>query len=169
MQEKPKSPRILGVDYGLRRIGLAISDERKIIALPLPMMEAEKRLEMTAKKLVDKVATIEKEYRCSVMAIVLGLPLMMSGKSGLIADEVKHFVSLLEKMSPIPIKLWDERLSSAQAEKALRQTDLTRKRRSKMVDTVSAVIILQSYLDNFQMMEDRILRDKLIENIEESR
>ncbi len=145
---KSKPQRILGIDYGMRRFGLALSDERKIIAMPSQAFECDRRSEQTALKLVEVIGKLEKQYDCQIVSLVIGLPLMMSGKIGFIADEVKHFASLLQKLISIPIHLWDERLSTAQAEKALRETQLTRKRRTKMVDTVSAVIILQSYLDS---------------------
>ena len=148
MADKPVPRRVVGIDYGMRRIGIALSDELKIIATPIMTMQAEKKSEQTAKKLFEILEGLQQKYACSIEEIVIGLPLMMSGKSGMLADEVKHFVGLLQSLTSIPIKLWDERLTSVQAERALRETSLTRKRRSQVVDTVSAVIILQSYLDS---------------------
>lgn len=151
MQAKPtpknKPTRILGIDFGLARMGLALSDERKIIASPLTVFSAEKRTEQTVVKFVAFLAQLQVEYGCEIDEIIIGLPLMMSGKHGLLADEVQHFVKILQQATPIPIKTWDERLSTVQAERSLREGNLTRLKRSKMVDRVSAAIILQNYLD----------------------
>jgi len=161
MADKPKAKRILGVDFGLRRFGVALSDEMKIIATPIVKFEAEKRSEQTVKKFVELIRKIEHDYRCEIEEIVLGLPLMMSGKTGFLADEVKHFAKLLGHLTPIPIKLWDERLTSVQADRALREGEFTRKRRSQMVDTVAAVIILQSYLSCLSIQNERDQQDSL--------
>lgn len=156
MQGLPNNPdirtsslpkRVIGVDYGIKRIGLALSDERQIIASPLEVVESEKKNSQTVNKLLKLIADIEQRYRCEIEEIVIGLPLMMNGKQGFLADEVSHFVNLLTASSAIPIRLWDERLSTVQAERALRESDMTRKKRAKVVDRVSAAIILQSYLD----------------------
>lgn len=140
--------RILGIDFGIARLGLSYSDEQKIIATPLLTLQADKKTEATAQKLCKEIERIEKENRCSIEKIVIGLPLMMSGKKGPIADAVLFFVEELKKFTQIPIITWDERLTTVQAERSLREGNLTRKRRSLMVDTVAATLILQSYLDH---------------------
>lgn len=145
---RPKPTRILGIDFGLSRIGLALSDERKIIAMPLATFSAEKRSEQTVTKFVQYIHQLEEANGYLIEELVIGLPLLMSGKTGFLADEVKHFVQLVQQSISIPIYTWDERLTTAQAERSLRETNLTRKRRSKIVDTVSATIILQNYLDS---------------------
>ena len=145
---KAKPKRILGIDFGLKRMGIAISDETKILANSLTTFLAEQRSELTVAKLIKFIKDTETEKACEIEEIVVGLPLMMSGKSGFLADEVQHFVKLLQESTPIPIKTWDERLSTVQAERSLKEINLTRKRRSQIVDRVSAVIILQSYLDS---------------------
>ncbi len=139
--------RLLGVDYGMRRLGLALSDERQIIATPLETLEAEKKTEQTIAKLLALVSQLEQELKCEIEEILIGLPLMMSGKTGFLADEVKHFAEALSRSTSVPIRTWDERLSTIQAERSLRESSFTRKKRSKLVDKVSAAIILQSYLD----------------------
>lgn len=146
MPVKPK--RTLGIDFGIARLGLAISDERKVIASPLITFQAEHRTEYTVKKLLEALDKLQETNNYEIDLIVVGLPLMMSGKMGVIADEVKHFVSLLSQATTIPIITWDERLTTVQAERSLRESNLTRKRRSKVVDIVSAAIILQCYLDS---------------------
>lgn len=148
MAESPAKPtRILAIDYGMVRIGLALSDERKIIASPLKMMLAEKKMEKTVSKIVNELNEQQKQLHCLIEEIIVGLPLLMNGRQGLLADEVKEFINHLKKQIAIPITTWDERLSSVQAERSMRESSMTRKKRAKNVDTVSAVIILQSYLD----------------------
>lgn len=138
---------MIGIDYGQVRIGLSYSDERKILAHPLLTLQAEKKLERTAAKLLKELEDHQTQLGYEIEEIIIGLPLMMNGTVGLLADEVKQFVSEMEKITPIPIKMWDERLTSVQAERSLKEFSLSRKARSKHVDRVSAVILLQSYLD----------------------
>ncbi len=140
--------RILGIDYGLARIGISLSDESKILASPLMIFAAEKKSENTAVKLLEFLQKHQSEHHYSIEQIVIGLPLMMNGKVGLLADEVKHFVEELRKLTPIPIVFWDERLTTVQAERSLRESSMSRKKRAKVVDTIAAVIILQSFLDS---------------------
>lgn len=144
---KPKSTRILGIDFGLSRLGLAWSDENKIIATPLKTVTAEKKTEETAKKIVNILMQLQQDNNCEIEEIIIGLPLMMSGKTSFLADEVKHFTQTLNQFTLIPVRMWDERLTTVQAERSLRESQMTRKQRTKYVDTVSATIILQSYLD----------------------
>lgn len=144
---KEKAKRILAIDYGLARLGLALSDERKIIASSLKTLQAEKKAEATARKLCEELRRHAADYGYEIEEIVIGMPLMMNGSKGMLADEVLYFISLLKTMFMVPIITWDERLSSVQADRALREGNFSRKRRSKMVDAVTATILLQSYLD----------------------
>lgn len=146
--EKPKATRIVGLDYGSARIGVAISDELKIIAKPLMTVRTEKKSELTVAKLLAELQKDGETNRYTLDQIVIGLPLMMSGKVGMQADEVKHFVELLKKLTDVPIITWDERLTTVQADRALREGNMSRKKRSQVVDEVAAVIMLQSYLDS---------------------
>ncbi|NGX42449.1 MAG: putative pre-16S rRNA nuclease [Chlamydiae bacterium] len=151
---RPLPNKFLGIDYGMARIGLALSDERKIIASPLFTLTTESKLEQTVEKLLIEIEKHQQEHGYVIDTIVVGLPLLMSGKEGLIADEVNHFVGLLKKSLSIPIQTWDERLTSVLAERTLRESNLSRKKRTKFVDTVSAVIILQNYLDMKSLQQD---------------
>jgi putative holliday junction resolvase len=146
-KKKPTPTRIVGIDYGLARLGLSISDEQKIIAFPLSTFQAEKKAEDTAIKLINELLELAGKNHYSIEEIVIGLPLMMSGKMGFLADEVRHFVELLRQLTQIPIVTWDERLTTVQAERSTRESSMTRKKRSKVIDKVAAVIILQNYLD----------------------
>jgi putative Holliday junction resolvase len=76
----------------------------------------------------------------------------MNGKMGPMGDEVQHFVELLKTKLPYPVVLWDERLTTVQAERLLRESNLNRKKRSKVIDSMTAVILLQSYLDSLRLM-----------------
>lgn len=146
--------RVVGIDYGMTRIGLAVSDERKIIATPLTTLIAEKKSEQTVAKLVAFLRQHEQEHGYQIEAIAIGYPLLMSGKKGLLADEVNHFVQLLQVVISVPIITWDERLTSVQADRSLREGNFTRKKRAQKVDSVAAVIILQNYLDFLKMEEN---------------
>ena len=140
--------KVLGIDFGLARLGLALSDERQIIASPWMTLPTSKRTEETVAKLLEAVTTYCRAQNCEIEEIVIGMPFMMSGRAGFMTDEVKHFIQLLAQIWPIPIHSWDERLSTIQADRSLREANLTRKRRAQLVDTVSAAVILQSYLDH---------------------
>ncbi|MCB1113191.1 MAG: Holliday junction resolvase RuvX [Chlamydiia bacterium] len=139
--------RIVGIDWGVKRIGIALSDETKMLATPQPTIIGEKKAADTVKKVLAALQAHAKDYGYQIEKIVVGMPLMLSGKSGLLADEVSHFIKLLKEHTDIEIVAWDERLTTSMAEKSLKESSLSRKKRSKVVDSVAAIIILQSYLD----------------------
>lgn len=144
--KNPKT-RIVGIDFGMARLGLAISDETKIIASSIETLRADKKSAQTVNLLLVQLEKHQKANNYTIEEIVVGLPLLMSGKKGLLADEVHHFVSLLKEKVSAPIVLWDERLTSVQADRAMRESSMTRKKRAQKSDGVAAVIILQNYLD----------------------
>jgi len=135
--------RILGIDYGHKRLGLALSDEEKILASPLPVYQrrGDKQDLTYLTRLVE-----EKE----VGQIVVGLPRNMNGSLGEMAKEVLAFVDTLKKKTDLPVDTFDERLSSAEAERVLIQADLSRKRRKTLRDSLAAVLILQGYLESLR-------------------
>lgn len=135
-----KKKRIASIDYGLKRVGLAISDESQIIATSLGVIEVGKSSGETIQKLLKALATYDLEK------IIIGYPVHLNGKVGFLADEVKHFISLLEKEVGCPVECVDERLSTVQAERSLKEGGMNRKKRSKVIDAVTAVILLQGYL-----------------------
>ena len=140
--------RILGIDYGRRRLGIAISDEGGILASPLPAYERRgKKEDLT---FLSNLASERKAGR-----IVLGLPLNMDGSSGEMAGEVAAFVEALHKEGGLPVLTFDERLTSVEAERVLVQANLSRKRRKGLRDSLSAVLILQGYLESER--DDRVL------------
>lgn len=132
--------RVASIDFGLKRLGVALSDENQIIASSLGVVQAGSNSEETINRLLALLQPYELEK------IVVGYPVHMSGKVGFLADEVKHFISKLEQKVSCPIELLDERLTSVQAERALIEGGMNRKKRAKVIDAVAAVILLQTYL-----------------------
>jgi putative Holliday junction resolvase len=164
LSSKSQPRRIIGIDYGMVRLGIAISDESKTIATPIKVFLADKKTEQTVIKLLEELTRHQKDYHYTIESIVIGLPLMMSGKIGFLADEVKHFTALLQQHTSIPIVFWDERLTSVQADRSMREGNLTRKRRARSADTVAAVIILQNYLDSLKFQEMQLRKETDISN-----
>lgn len=145
---QPNKTRVLSIDYGLARIGMALSDESHLLASPLENLASEKKLDNTLIATLNRISQLEEQHRCTICKIVVGLPLMLSGKQGMMADEVLEFVEKLTAQFPGEVVTWDERLTSVQADRSLREFGLNRKKRAKKVDSVTAVIILQNYLDS---------------------
>lgn len=139
--------RWIGLDFGMARIGVSVSDETHLIAFPLFTIKAEKKGEETVKKLLLKLEEYCQKNKTAIELFVIGMPYLLSGKKGLLADEVEHFIALLKTVTPLPIEIWDERLTSKQAERVLRESTMTRKRQAEYVDTAAAANILQNYLD----------------------
>ena len=153
--------RILGIDYGRKRVGIAVSDPGGTIAMPLQVVSAAQ-----GEKCVGKIAEICKEKR--VERIVVGLPLNMNGSRGEMAEEASVFADRLRSTLKIDVVEWDERLSSAFAEKALLEGDRSRAFRKQVKDKIAAQAILQSYLDSLQNNAteppDRALNDYPIQD-----
>ncbi len=132
--------RILGLDLGSKRIGLSISDETSILASGLGILER--------KSLTEDLAYLQRLVAEShIEKIVIGSPLNMNGSSGPKAQEALAFKAELEQVLRIPIELFDERLTTAEAERVLIEAGMTRKKRRGLVDQQAAVLILQGYLD----------------------
>ncbi|HVU09113.1 MAG TPA: Holliday junction resolvase RuvX [Verrucomicrobiae bacterium] len=132
--------RILALDYGTRRIGVAVSDETKTIAQPLEYIPAEPFADFLARL---KKILAEKE----IDLILIGLPRNMDGSYGPAAQKVQAFSEELKKEISVPIKMWDERLTSSMANRILIQGNVRRDKRKEKVDKMAAAILLQSYLD----------------------
>jgi putative Holliday junction resolvase len=132
--------RILCVDYGQKRLGLALSDEMGVTAQPLGKIEEEEGEEQL--RAVERIAG---EHEVS--EIVVGLPLTMKGNVSRSASRVIAFARELNKRLGIPIVTWDERLSTRESEQILIQSGMARSKRKGVVDSVAAAVILQSYLD----------------------
>ena len=132
---------VLGVDYGQKRIGLALSDADERIALAGPLIDGTGAPRRDA----ERVAQAAREH--GVAKIVVGLPINMDGSEGPQAKLTRKFAEALSKEAGLQIEFWDERLSSAAADWALEQTELTRRKRRARRDVISAQIILQGWLD----------------------
>ena len=137
----PVRKAVLGIDYGSKRMGLAVSDLSCTIATPYKILY---RREISADMAELRKIMAEKE----IGAVVMGLPLKMNGEEGEIAAEVRKFAAILDENFKFPVLLWDERLSSSAMENFLiKEADLSRKKRAKVLDASAAAYILQGALD----------------------
>ena len=132
---------ILGIDFGRARIGVAISDELRLLAHPLETIPASKRA-------VARVAEIGRQK--NVERIVIGVPRLMSGGYGSAAEEVLSFVEQVRKAVSCEVITWDERLTTVAAQRALRDAGKKTRDSRDYVDQVAAQMILQGYLDSLQ-------------------
>lgn len=133
--------RVLALDHGTKRIGVAISDELRMIAQPLEYIPAE--------PFADVLARLKEIIRTKQVDLILvGMPRNMDGSYGPSALRVQEFVAALRDALVVPIETWDERLTSAQAQRFLIQGGVRRKQRKEKVDKTAAAILLQSYLDS---------------------
>jgi len=133
--------RFLGIDYGRKRLGLALSDEEGILASPLP---SHTRARSQKEEFAFLRALIEER---SVGRIVIGLPLNMNGSKGQMVEEVFEFAAQIKEELEIPVVPIDERLTSVEAERALIEGGISRRKRKGLRDSLAAVLILQAYLD----------------------
>jgi putative Holliday junction resolvase len=143
-ESKRTRGRVLGLDVGSRRIGVAVSDPLGITAQGLETLQRRnKRHDLAA---LEKVI---QEY--DVREIVIGLPLRMSGAEGIQSEKMQGFAAELRKRFRLPVHLWDERLTSAEANRLLRSTELSIEKRAKAVDRMAAVLILQGWIAKKQL------------------
>ena len=133
--------RILALDHGTVRIGVALSDELKMIATPLEVIPAEPWAGF-----LDRLKELIRERE--VELIIIGLPRNMDGSHGPAALKVQEFISVLQGAVAVPIQKVDERLSSVQAQRFLREAGKKSRQQRGQVDQTAAAILLQSYLDN---------------------
>lgn len=133
----------MGLDVGDRTVGVALSDELGWTAQPLKTLRRRQR-----DRDLDLLRGLAED--AGVSAVVVGLPLSMSGVEGGRARRVKAFAAALETRLGVPVVFWDERLSTVAAERVLLEADLSRAKRKKQVDKVAAAIILQGYLDSIR-------------------
>jgi putative holliday junction resolvase len=133
--------RVLGLDVGSRRIGIAVSDPLGITAQGLETLQRKNK-----RQDFERLGQIIREY--DVREIVVGLPLRMSGAEGTQAGKMQEFADELRKRFGLPVHMWDERLTSAEANRLLRDTDLSIEKRGKAVDRMAAVLILQGWMES---------------------
>ena len=140
--------RLIGIDVGTKTLGLALSDVGRTIASGVVTLRRRKLAE-------DLHSLLELVKEQGVGGFVIGLPLNLDGSSGPRAQATRAFARNLGKESGLPILLWDERLSTAAAERSLLETDASRRRRAQVIDKVSAVWILQGALDRMKRSGNR--------------
>jgi putative Holliday junction resolvase len=133
--------KILGIDFGKRRIGLALSDDYGWSAQGLTTITR-----INTETDLSRIKEIIALYR--VEEVLVGLPRNLNGTMGPQTQEVMSFVNQLRKNLNLPVVTWDERLSSVAAEKILLEADVSRKKRKKVIDKLAAAIFLQSYLES---------------------
>jgi putative Holliday junction resolvase len=140
LSENNPHSRILGMDVGSKTIGLAVSDPLGITAQGLETIRRKnKRTDY------ERVARVIREFQ--IAEIVVGYPLRLSGMEGSQAEKVRAFADQLREHFKLPVHLWDERLSSAEANRLLRESEMSIKRRREVVDRLAAVLILQNWLE----------------------
>lgn len=133
--------RTLAIDVGEKRIGVAVSDEAGKVALPLDTLVRGDSLENTLGQIAEIAQSREVER------IVVGLPTSLNGQPGPAAQQMAAFAAALRQATPVEVVLWDERLTTVIAERAMRAADVKRRQRRQHIDQVAAALILQSYLD----------------------
>jgi putative Holliday junction resolvase len=132
--------RVMALDYGDRRIGIALSDPLGVSAQPLLTLERRSRADD-----FDRLTRLVREHEVS--RVVVGLPLGMDGSRGERVRLTELFMERVRKATGLPVEAWDERLTTVQAERALIESDVRRQRRRSVIDQAAAVILLQSWLD----------------------
>ena len=136
--------RVLALDLGKRRIGLALSDALGITAQGLETLE---RTNIRAD--LARLKQIISEY--NVSRILIGYPLHMGGQEGRQAEHAREFGARLQTATGLPVEFWDERLTTVEAQRVLRQSGISIEKRAKAVDRLAAVILLESYLDSHRL------------------
>lgn len=134
-------PRIMGLDVGSKTIGVAVSDPLGITAQGLDTIRRKNK-----RQDFERLARLVREYE--VREIVVGYPLRLSGAEGTQSEKMQLFAEELRNKLRLPVHLWDERLTSAQANRILREADLSIKKRGEAVDRMAATLILQSWMES---------------------
>lgn len=139
----PERGRLIGVDAGTKTLGLALSDVTRTIASPLETI-VRKKFTIDAQRLFELTAQHD------VGGLVIGLPINLDGTEGPRAQGTRAICRNINKLSPLPLLLWDERLTTQAAERMLIDADQTRKRRGEVIDKLAATLILQNALDRLR-------------------
>jgi putative Holliday junction resolvase len=139
MSNVPNQGRLLGLDVGGKRIGIAVSDEGQILASPWGMVEQ-------GRNAIEDIGRIARE--AGAVAIVAGLPTGLSGREGAQAADTRRFADSVGEALELPLSYWDERLTSSQAERMLVDAGMRRKERRSQIDALAASLMLQTYLDS---------------------
>jgi putative Holliday junction resolvase len=149
MPDTERQPRYLGLDIGSKRIGVAVSDELGLTAQPVLTLERRRK----AREDLRSLARLARRY--SVTGIVVGNPLHMSGDESSRAARTQAFAAELGELTRLPIHMWDERLTTAEAHQILYEAGHARQEHHHVVDQVAATLILQSFLDEGRQRDQR--------------
>ena len=149
----PSGVRLIGIDVGSKTLGLSLSDVTRSIASGLVTLRRS-RFAADARRLLELAA----EHQAG--GFVIGLPLNLDGSAGPRVQATRAFARNLAKLTSLPILLWDERLSTAAAERMLLEADATRKRRAEVIDKVAATLILQGALDRIRTLEQGTIQHR---------
>ena len=147
--------RVMGLDYGSKTVGVAISDPLGITAQGIETIE--RKEENKLRKTLARIEELVKEYE--VEKIVLGFPKNMNNTIGERAEKSLEFQAMLERRIGIQVIMWDERLTTIEAERTLMESNVRRENRKKYVDKIAAVFILQGYLDSLVIGQGQITRE----------
>ena len=139
--------RILGLDFGSKTVGVAVSDPLGITAQPVEIVR--RKSENKLRQTLARIEELAKEYRAE--SFVLGLPKNMNSTLGERAEKSLAFKDMLEKRTGLPVIMWDERLTTVAAHRAMMEGGVRRENRGEFVDSMAAALILQGYLDSLQI------------------
>ncbi len=142
--------RIMGLDYGSKTVGVAISDALCITAQGIETIQ--RKEENKLRKTLARIEELAKEYE--VDRIVLGFPKNMNNTIGERAEKSLELKEMLERRTGLSVIMWDERLTTVEAERTLIESNVRRENRKKYIDQIAAVFILQGYLDSLSMRQD---------------
>jgi len=142
----PRTGAIAGLDLGTKTIGVAVSDGLRRVASPLTVIRRQKFT-------LDAAELLRIAAERGLAGLVLGLPRNMDGTEGARAQSTRAFARNLERLTPLPLGFWDERLSTVAAERALLEADASRRKRAEVIDQVAAAYILQGALDRLGYLE----------------
>lgn len=140
--------RILGLDYGSKTVGVAVSDPLGLTAQGVEIIR--RKSESKQRQTLARIEELAKEYQAE--KIVLGFPKHMNNTIGDRAEKSLEFAEVLKRRTGLPVVMWDERLTTAEAERTLMETGVRRENRKQYLDQMAAVLILQGYLDRSNMM-----------------
>ena len=141
MEPTPTTGRVLALDLGERRIGLAVSDPLRLTAQGLATLER-----TNLRQDLERLAQLAAQWEVSL--VLMGNPLHLSGQEGRQSEKARAFAGRLGARTGLPVKLWDERLTTVQASRVLKESAVSSRKRARSVDRLSAVILLQSFLDS---------------------
>lgn len=142
--------RIIGLDYGTRTVGVAVSDPLGLTAQGIETVTRKDTNKL--RQTLARIEAIIEEY--GVEEIVVGLPKNMNNTLGERAEDCKEFADKLERRTGLPVVMWDERLTTVAADRVLMETGVRREKRKEVIDQIAAVFILQGYLDYKSMEKD---------------